>query len=321
MFVREETTLHRFEPMPHFVTFDNFTARPTIRPGGVENGYRLKDVIITSFDNNDSNFQPSNQFESKAIVHPSFQPEADGFMKLGDIKGDAITVDPKTGDKTDRFTTGGGGDSINSWRDVRDHNHGKFADDLTNAGQQGYTEVEWTHLKGDVWTNGSATSIRDGIKGSGFHGGLAHGAVHPDTPMDTHPNDNLLGHIGSGADALTNYRPEGFSEVEIHFVNPNAGQKGFTWEAAADIWTNGGASTFNAHALTQKVQHGCFEMQSGFSTENLDTGLRSDNRFVIEPVNLLQGLDAGSMNYAEAVGLDSSTLATAIQKPMNELIS
>ena len=49
--------------------------------------------------------------------------------------------------------------------------------------------------------------------------------------------------------------------------------------------------------------------------------LRSDNRFVIEPVNLLQGLDAGSMNYAEAVGLDSSTLATAIQKSINELIS
>ena len=154
---------------------------------------------------------------------------------------------------------------------------------------------------------------------------IGYGAVHPDTPMDTHPNDNLLGHIGSGADALTNYRPEGFSEVEIHFANPNAGQNGFTWEAAADIWTNGGASTFNAHALSQKVQHGCFEMQSGFSTENLDTGLRSDNRFVIEPVKLFQGLDAGGVNYAEAVGLDSSTVDVGNKvisslQPANEFI-
>ena len=34
--------------------------------------------------------------------------------------------------------------------------------------------------------------------------------------------------------------------------------------------------------------------------------LRSDNRFVIEPLNLVQGLDAGGMNDAEAIGLDSS---------------
>ena len=36
------------------------------------------------------------------------------------------------------------------------------------------------------------------------------------------------------------------------------------------------------------------------------TDLRSDNRFVIEPLNLVQGLDAGGMNDAEAIGLDSS---------------
>ena len=43
-------------------------------------------------------------------------------------------------------------------------------------------------------------------------------------------------------------------------------------------------------------------MQSGFSTEKLD--LRSDNRFVLEPVNLVQGLDAGGMNNPEGIGLD-----------------
>ena len=229
------------------------------------------------------------------------------FMKIGGIRGEFAPSRKADGvsDQVAQFTTGGGGDSINSWRDVRDHNHGKFADDLTNVGQQGYTEVEWTYLKGDVWTNGSATSIRDGITGSGFHGGLAHGAVHPDTPMDTHPND-LFFDPGGGL-ALTNYRSEGIGLDHPIFE-----------DGALKRRIDGGS---NAHALTQKVQHGCFEMQSGFSTENLDTGLRSDNRFVIEPVNLFQGLDAGSMNYAEAVGLDSSTLETAIQKPINELVS
>ena len=41
------------------------------------------------------------------------------------------------------------------------------------------------------------------------------------------------------------------------------------------------------------------------------TDLRSDNRFVIEPINLVQGLDTGGVNYAEAVGLDSSIFDVA----------
>ena len=104
-----------------------------------------------------------------------------------------------------------------------------------------------------VWTNGSATSVRDGITGSGFHGGLANGVVHPDMPMDTHPNDNLLGFPGSGSDDLTNYRPEFFSE--------------------------GVASP------------------AGYTDIIPTMGLRGDNRFVIEPVNLFQGLDAGVEKY------------------------
>ena len=35
---------------------------------------------FTTFDN----------FASKAIVHPQYQPEADGFMKLDDIKGEML---------------------------------------------------------------------------------------------------------------------------------------------------------------------------------------------------------------------------------------
>ena len=55
------------------------------------------------------------------------------------------------------------------------------------------------------------------------------------------------------------------------------------------------------------------------------TDRRSDNHFVIEPVNLFQGLDAGSMNYAEAIGMDSSTVGVmnnviSSLQPANEII-
>ena len=235
----------------------------------------------------------------------TFQQEADGFMKLGDIKGEFAN---KTSEV--KFSV------IDT---------PEFEDALTNGGTQGYTEVEWTYLTNegsshdrittglgeDNFTNAATYRLKDVIITS-FDNADAltnynpgRGAVHPDTPMDTHPNDPFF-EPGGGL-ALTNYRPEGIGLDHPIFE-----------DGALKRRIDGGSY---AHALTQNVQHGCFEMQSGFSTENLDTGLRSDNRFVIEPVNLFQGLDAGSMNYAEAVGLDSSTLETAIQKPINELVS
>ena len=106
--------------------------------------------------------------------------EADGFMRIGDIKGEVVSTD-RDG-RSDRFTTGGGGDSIKGEATAQPHMDGLRPGSSGNPGQQGYTEVEWTYLKDDVWTNGSATSIK--------------------------------------TDVLTNNRPEGFSEVEIHFVTP-----------------------------------------------------------------------------------------------------
>ena len=125
--------------------------------------------------------------------------EADGFMRIGDIKGEVVSTD--CDDRSDRFTTGGGGDSIKGEATAQPHMDGLRPGSSGNPGQQGYTEVEWTYLKDDVWTNGSATSIKN--------------------------------------DVLTNDRSEGFSEVEIHFVTPlqencangtflNEGQQGYS---------------------------------------------------------------------------------------------
>ena len=60
---------------------------------------------------------------------------------------------------------------------------------------------------------------------------LGHGAVHPDTPMDTHPNDNLLGFPGSGVDNLAREdgycfaeeNADGYTEVEWTFIGDTIG--------------------------------------------------------------------------------------------------
>ena len=192
------------------------------------------DVVIGVKENIDwtaANGGPGSSYlTSKAAskTNAYVDEDVDGFMKLDDIRGEfspSRQVDRDPSENVDRDP----GDNIVGTAIARDHNHGNrsnwdvicdigtsikqtsVADALTNGGTEGYTEVEWTYLKGDVWTNGSATSIRDGVTGSGFHDGLANGVVHPDMPMDTHPNDILLGFPGSGSDDLTNYRP--FSEM------------------------------------------------------------------------------------------------------------
>ena len=260
------------------------------------------------------------QFASKAIIHPEYQPEVsvfesphgtyleglranpggDGFMRLGDIKGEFAPSRQVDRDPGDNFHGNAAGDPLPTEEIISNHGNRtnwdvicdigtsikqtSVADALTNGGTEGYTEVEWTYLKGDVWTNGSATSIRDGVTGSGFHDGLANGVVHPDMPMDTHPNDNLLGFPGSGADDLTNHRPEGFSEVEIHFAFPQVDQPSkFELDKSSTKYNPGndtihmqsGANSFNCDDIL--LGHGV----TGFSTENLDSRLINHDDFLL----------------------------------------
>ena len=128
--------------------------------------------------------------------------------------------------------------------------------------------------------------------GDSFHGNAAGDPLHTEEIISNHGNRtnwDVICDVGTSikqtsvAESLTNYRPEGFSEVGIRFVQ----------------------SVDNDHDPGSQLNQGdpFSELDQGvFAPVNV---LRSDNRFVIEPVNLFQGLDAGGMNYAEAVGLDS----------------
>ena len=126
--------------MPHFTTFDNFASKAIVHPQFQEGS---KAIVHPQFQEAAKaivhpQFQPE---AGRAIVHPQFQPEADGFMKLDDIKGEFASNVSVTyrEDGANRFTTGGGGDS------------------LTDAG----LGTNSFHQGADVWTNGSATSIND----------------------------------------------------------------------------------------------------------------------------------------------------------------
>ena len=58
-----------------------------------------------------------------------------------------------------RFKTGWGGDSLNSWSDISDHNHGKFADALTNPDYAFGLDVGPVNQTADIWPIGVASTL------------------------------------------------------------------------------------------------------------------------------------------------------------------
>ena len=134
------------------------------------------------------------------------------------------------------------------------------------------TDVLTGNLSGTAGLGGS-TFRTDNLAGdvdgdSDFHGNAAGDPLHTEEIISNHGNRGLID------DMMTGYR---LKDVII-------------------------TSFDNADALST-------EAEPDFANGNwLNEGIGASNPMGIEPVNLLQGLDAGGMNYAEAVGLDSSTV-------------
>ncbi len=258
------------------------------------------------------------EFASKAVIHSDYLPEkavaqpesliiptegddividgldrmanayvdedVDGFMKLGDIKGEFAGAHGSSTsgfrECSALFTTGGGGDSLNSWRDVRDHNHGKFADALTNAAPEGFDPgpigsadginrsmglVYWEQDAGtfdehfnpgrggdaitgegrqmNVWTNGSATSFEDRM------------------PLDFDSNDVQFGmreNIG------TNSAPVGSSFMTDSF-EPAAGMNSFVESLNPVLEIGGNAGPGGSTHMSGKFSENSGQMISPLS--------------------------------------------------------
>jgi len=247
--------------MPHFTTFDRFASKAIVHPQFQEGS---KAIVHPQFQEAAKaivhpQFQPE---ASKAIIHPDFRPEASSQdvgswtlqdntfhgSKTAQVGWDVgpVGYDPgPIGAGSGQFTTGGGGDSLNSWRDVRDHNHGKFADALTNPDHAFGLDVGPVNQGADVWTNGSATSI----KNTG--------------PMDLQ-SDAL---VQQGNDFAGLINPGSMRPAEFFSHNP----EWFAPGSAVDSWTEktfgngdgeilGGISQGNVFAPINALRNGYDEM-------------------------------------------------------------
>ena len=173
--------------MPHMVTFDG------LKFSGVNRANPNDSPGPTHEPGPASNFTGQS---GKFIVHPQFQPEADDYLKLGDIKGEVSPSRESVGDS-----------HYSPWdHDTLNDSH--FA--------PAKREVGW-------WT----------VDGADFRG------IQQD--VRTNSNDNHLGYPGAGSEQVS---------LDVGPVNQTA-----------DIWTNGGASTYKADALTKGGPEGYSEVE------------------------------------------------------------
>ena len=94
----------------------------------------------------------------------------------------------------------------------------------------------------------------------------------------------------------------------------NGGQEGFTWEGASDIWTNGGASTFNADALVQQVNG------------TIGYEVQPDEYFSHNPEWFAPGSAVDALGASNPMGIEPNQMGGVISRgdmfaPVNELRS
>ena len=128
------------------------------------------------------------QQNSKAIVYPQYQPEADGFMKFGDIRGEFSPSREVDGISNQTAQLRDGAVHQDTPMDTHPNDY------ITNIGQQGYTEVEWTYLKDGVGKN--------------------------DIPQDVHPNQLADALLQQPSDIAGLINPDSMRPGEHFSYNP-----------------------------------------------------------------------------------------------------
>ncbi len=299
---------------------------------------------ITTFDG----------FASKAVVHPKFQPEGDGFMKLGDIKGElrsdqfGAVRGPLSFVQQDgqAFIKGPEGqllgpisgegvfkpqeiDQKGSF--IADDNHFTNGADAVGLAVRG--PLSFVQQDGQTFIKGPEGQLLGPISGEGVfkpqevdqkgsfiagdnhftNGADAVGLAVRGPLSDAQPE--VDGVTGQQRTAIVHpqyqkeakgivhpqYQPEAGNAI-VHLEDDaliNGGQRvGLDVgpvNQGGEIWTNGGASTLNPDALMQQIngtdQSVFSELDQGFVAAPVNE-LRSDNRFVIEPMEAMSSFGA-----------------------------
>ena len=260
----------------------------------------------------------SNNIASKAVIHPDFQTESDGFMKLGDIKGEFASAPEAIGADALGLAVRG---------------------PLSRVRRDGQTFIEGPdgQLLGPISGEGvfkpQAIDNQAGdIAGDNrFSNGIDPVALAVRGPLsDMTSNANDFGSFEPRANEFGSFEPRAndFGSFEPHAndfgsFEPRANEFGSFEPQVGDIpvqQVNGSIAAFEptdslvnfagADARVDTEQDAFSGMNQGFATSPVNE-LRSDNRFVIEPMETITSFGA-AMNASPEIGALNGLTASMI---------
>jgi len=240
----------------------------------------------------------SNNITSKAVIHPEFQTEGDGFMKLGDIKGEFASAPEGIGADALRLAVRGPLSRVQ--RDGQTFIEGPDGQLLGPISGEGVFKPQAIDNQASVIAGDNRFSNGIDPVGLAVRGPLS----------DMTSNANDFGSFEPRANEFGSFEPRAndFGSFELR-----ANEFGSFEPQVGDIpvqQVNGSIAAFEptdslvnfagADARVDTEQDAFSGMNQGFATSPVNE-LRSDNRFVIEPMETITSFGA-AMNASPEIG-------------------
>ena len=250
----------------------------------------------------------SNNIASKAVIHPDFQTEGDGFMKLGDIKGEFASAPEAIG--ADALGLAVRGPLSRVQRDGQTFIEGPDGQLLGPISGEGVFKPQAIdNQAGDIAGDNPFSNGIDPV-GLAVRGPLSDMTSKANDFGSFEPRANEFGSFEPRANDFGGFEPRA---NDFGSSEPRANEFGSFEPQVGDIpvqQVNGSIAAFEptdslvnfagADARVDTEQDAFSGMNQGFATSPVNE-LRSDNRFVIEPMETITSFGA-AMNASPEIG-------------------
>ena len=230
----------------------------------------------------------SNNIASKAVIHPDFQTEGDGFMKLGDIKGEFASAPEAIG--ADALGLAVRGPLSRVQRDGQTFIEGPDGQLLGPISGEGVFKPQAIdNQAGDIAGDNRFSNGIDPV-GLAVRGPLSDMTSKANDFGSFEPRANDFGSFEPRANEFGSFEPQ-VGDIPVQQVNGSI---------AAFEPTDSLVNFAGADARVDTEQDAFSGMNQGFATSPVNE-LRSDNRFVIEPMETITSFGA-AMNASPEIG-------------------
>ena len=230
----------------------------------------------------------SNNIASKAVIHPDFQTEGDGFMKLGDIKGEFASAPEAIG--ADALGLAVRGPLSRVQRDGQTFIEGPDGQLLGPISGEGVFKPQAIdNQAGDIAGDNRFSNGIDPV-GLAVRGPLSDMTSNANDFGSFEPRANEFGSFEPRANDFGSFEPQ-VGDIPVQQVNGSI---------AAFEPTDSLVNFAGADAPVDTEQDAFSGMNQGFATSPANE-LRSDNRFVIEPMETITSFGA-AMNASPEIG-------------------